>query len=49
MTPRSAFLASPDGFIAGVLDAQWIEIVIRDLEKCTGKAPVSNCRSKSCA
>ena len=32
MTPRSAFLASPDGFIAGVLDAQWIKIVIRDLE-----------------
>ena len=32
MTPLSAYLASPDGFIAGVLDAQWIEIVIRDLE-----------------
>ena len=32
MMPRSAYLASPDGFIAGVLDAQWIEIVIMDLE-----------------
>ena len=32
MTPRRAYLASPDGFIAGVLNAQWIEIVIRDLE-----------------
>ena len=32
MMPRSAYLASPDGFVAGVLDAQWIEIVIRDLE-----------------
>ena len=32
MTPRSAYLASPDGSIAGVLDAQWIEIVVRDLE-----------------
>ena len=32
MTPHSAYLASPDGFIAGVLDAQWIEIVLRDLE-----------------
>ena len=32
MTPRSAYLASPDGFIAGVLDAQWIEIVVRYLD-----------------
>ena len=29
MTPRSTYLASPDGF---KLDAQWIEIVLRDLE-----------------
>ena len=36
MTPRSAYLASPDGFIAGVLDAQWIEVVIRDLEMHRG-------------
>ena len=35
---HSAYLASPDGFIAGVLDVQWIEIVFRDLEmyrECT--------------
>ena len=32
MTPRSAYLALPDGFIASVLDAQWIELVIRNLE-----------------
>ena len=32
MMPRSAYLALPDGFIAGVLDAQWIEIVLWNLE-----------------
>ena len=32
MTPRSTYLALPDGFVAGVLDVQWTEIVFRDLE-----------------
>ena len=32
LKPHSAYLAYPDGFIAGVLDAQWIEIVLWDLK-----------------
>ena len=32
LKPHSTYLAYPDGFIAGGLDAQWIEIVLWDLE-----------------
>ena len=32
LKPHSVYLAYPYGFIADVLDAQWIEIVLWDLE-----------------
>ena len=35
MSNGSAYLAHPDGFIAGVLNAQWVEIVLWDLETYT--------------
>jgi len=34
LKPHSAYLAYPDGFIADLLDVQWIEIVLWDLEMC---------------